>query len=528
MLMNLDTSTINAAFSERNSDHTFVNLSVPELVEHIIAKKEGVLSNSGAVMVRTGEFTGRSPGDKYIVDYGQVYDSEIDWGKVNQHIKPENFDHLLNKVLIYLQDKDVFIQDVVAGADESHQRSIRIISNYAWSTLFSKNLFLQADLTKPYKADFLLIQAPGFKAEPMVDGVKTPTFVIIDFTKHIILIGNTQYAGEIKKSVFTVMNRVLPSENVLPMHCSANIGQNGETALFFGLSGTGKTTLSSDPDRALIGDDEHGWSEAGIFNFEGGCYAKTINLQHKYEPLIWNAVHSFASVLENVVYDSSTRICDFTDDSITENTRGAYDLSRIENYVRSGKGGHPKNIFFLSADAFGVLPPISLLDNEQVLQYFLAGYTSKLAGTERGLGNEPVATFSSCFGAPFLPLSPIYYAKMLQERIGKHNSNVWLINTGWIGGSYGIGERINLPFTRSMITAALNNQINIDNVRIDTTFGLRVPIAVDGVPGEILDQKLMWKDQLAYQKTAEKLIKQIENCLAQYKYNSLLQKVRNY
>jgi len=515
--MILNKSDINASFTDRSVGQTFINLSIPKLVEHIITNREGVLSNSGAVMVRTGEFTGRSPGDKYIVDYGQSYDSEIEWGKVNQRLKPENFDLLLEKVITYLQDKKVFIQDVVAGADEKHKRKVRVISEYAWSALFSKNLFTQPEPNQSVESDFLVIQAPGYMADPLVDGVKTPTFVIIDFSKRIVLIGNTQYAGEIKKSVFTVMNRLLPSENVLPMHCSANIGQNGETALFFGLSGTGKTTLSSDPDRALIGDDEHGWSEDGIFNFEGGCYAKTINLQQKYEPLIWKAVHSFASVLENVVYDQSTRICNFADDSITENTRGAYDLSRIDNYVQSGKGGHPKNIFFLSADAFGVMPPISLLDNEQVLQYFLAGYTAKLAGTERGLGSEPVATFSSCFGAPFLPLSPLHYAKMLQERIGKHNSNVWLINTGWIGGSYGIGQRINLPYTRSMISAALNNQINLENIKREATFGLRVPAEIMGVPNEILDQKQLWKDQLAYQDTSEKLRKQFENCLAQFK-----------
>ena len=390
--MNSIQSEINSSLVNRQENKALVNLSVPELVENILQNSEGVLSNSGAVIVSTGEFTGRSPGDKYIVDYGKDYDSEIEWGKVNQRINPENFNQLLQKVVAYLKQRKVFVQDVVAGADKKYKKNIRVISEYAWSALFSNNLFLQNDNEKSSDPDFLVIQAPGYKADPIVDGVKTPTFVIVDFENRIILIGNTQYAGEIKKSVFTVMNRLLPSVNVLPMHCSANIGKNGETALFFGLSGTGKTTLSSDPDRALIGDDEHGWSDDGIFNFEGGCYAKTINLQQKYEPLIWDAVHSFASVLENVVYNKSTRICDFSDDSITENTRGAYDLSRISNYVKSGKGGHPKNIFFLSADAFGVLPPISLLDDEQVLKYFLAGYTAKLGwygkrSRERTCGN---------------------------------------------------------------------------------------------------------------------------------------------
>ena len=345
--MNSIQSEINTSLVDRRENKVFINLSVPELVENIIQNSEGVLSNSGAVIVSTGEFTGRSPGDKYIVDYGKDYDSEIEWGKVNQRINPENFNQLLQKVIAYLKQRKIFIQDVGAGADNKYKKNIRVISEYAWSALFSTNLFLQNDNKKSPDPDFLVIQAPGYKADPKIDGVKTPTFVIVDFENRIILIGNTQYAGEIKKSVFTVMNRLLPSVNVLPMHCSANIGKNGDTALFFGLSGTGKTTLSSDPDRALIGDDEHGWSEDGIFNFEGGCYAKTINLQQKYEPLIWDAVHSFASVLENVVYNKSSRICDFSDDSITENTRGAYDLSRITNYVKSGKGGHPKNIFFL-------------------------------------------------------------------------------------------------------------------------------------------------------------------------------------
>ncbi len=362
-----------------------------------------------------------------------------------------------------------------------------------------------------------MIQATSFVADPGIDGVNTPTFIIIDFEKRIVLIGNTQYAGEVKKSVFTVLNRSLPSENVLPMHCSANIGKSGDTALFFGLSGTGKTTLSSDPNRALIGDDEHGWSQDGVFNFEGGCYAKTINLQQKYEPMVWNAVHSFGTILENVVYKSSSRVIDFNDSSITENTRGAYDLSRIHNYVKSGKGSHPKNIFFLSADAFGVLPPISLLKGEQIERYFLAGYTAKLAGTERGIGTQPVATFSSCFGAPFLPLSPLLYAKMLSQKISDHYTKVWLINTGWIGGAYGEGKRIELPYTRAMITAALNDNIDFDNIRENKIFKLLVPADIPDVPMAILDQKNLWKSQAAYFQAAEKLKHKFEEALLQFK-----------
>jgi len=502
---------------EKNKKNTYVNLSIPELVENIVINSEGLLSETGSVLVRTGEFTGRSPDDKYIVDYGNKYDQEIDWGKTNQRINPEYFDCLLSKVLDYLEHKKIYIQDVYVGADKKHQRSIRVFSEFAWSALFCRNLFIESTIGNEFDPDFLVIQAPGFKADPLIDHVKTPTFIIIDFEMKIILIGNTQYAGEIKKSVFTVMNRLLPDENVLPMHCSANIGKKGDTALFFGLSGTGKTTLSSDPERSLIGDDEHGWSAEGIFNFEGGCYAKTINLQQKYEPLIWDAVHSFGSILENVVFDSRTRKMDFTEGAITENTRGAYDLSRISNYVPSGKGNHPRNIFFLCADAFGVLPPISLLTGSQILDYFLAGYTAKLAGTERGLGAEPVATFSSCFGAPFLPLPPMLYAKMLLEKIEEHQSRVWLINTGWIGGEFGIGERIKLPYTRAMISAALNDQISIHNTIDASIFDLKIPVKIFGVPEELLDQRRLWKSSADYDRKAISLQAKFAQTLEKFK-----------
>ena len=492
------------------------NLSAAALVEEIINNSEGVLSSSGTVLVETGEFTGRSPGDKYIVDYGNRYDDDIEWGKVNQRISVEHFSRLLAKIIDYCKEKDLYVQDVLVGADTSHQRKIRILTEFAWSALFTKNLFIDTIDVDVFDPDFTVIQVPGFKADPKEDGVVTPTFVILDFDQKLVIIGNTRYAGEIKKSVFTVMNRILPAEDVLPMHCSANVGQSGDCALFFGLSGTGKTTLSSDPERFLIGDDEHGWGQEGIFNFEGGCYAKVINLKQELEPLIWDAVHRFGSVLENVSYDTINRNINFADARLTENTRGAYDLKCIEKRIDDGKGNHPTNIFFLSADAFGVLPPISLLDEKQAMYFFLAGYTAKLAGTERGLGKEPQATFSSCFGAPFLPLSPLVYAKMLRQRINQFQSKVWLINTGWVGGPYGVGERIHLPYTRAMISAALNGEIHESEMTLDSVFGLHIPMHINGVPPVMLDPKSHWSDKNAYQVSAEKLRAQFEKTLAPY------------
>lgn len=493
------------------------NLSTAALVEEIVRNSEGVLSSNGSVIVETGEFTGRSPGDKYIVDYGDKYDQEIEWGKVNQRLSVDHFKGLLVKILNYCKDKDLYTQDVLVGADTAYQRKIRILTEYAWSALFAKNLFIDSLDIDVFDPDFTVIQVPGFKADPKEDGVVTPTFVIIDFDQKLVLIGNTSYAGEIKKSVFTVMNRLLPSEDVLPMHCSANVGQNGDCALFFGLSGTGKTTLSSDPDRFLIGDDEHGWSQAGVFNFEGGCYAKVINLKQELEPLIWDSVHQFGSVLENVSYDEINREINFKDATLTENTRGAYDLKCIQKRIADGKGNHPANIFFLSADAFGVLPPISLLDEKQAMYYFLAGYTAKLAGTERGLGTEPQATFSSCFGAPFLPLSPLVYAKMLRQRIAQYQSRVWLINTGWVGGPYGIGERIHLPYTRAMISAALIGEFNETEMTVDSVFGLHMPTKISGIPPVILDPISHWSGKNTYLLSAEKLREQFEKKLAPYK-----------
>ncbi|MBA4383679.1 MAG: phosphoenolpyruvate carboxykinase (ATP) [Anaerolinea sp.] len=492
------------------------NLSAPQLIEQSIINKEGNLSPTGALLVNTGEFTGRSPNDKFIVNYKEEADKEIDWGKVNQPFLPEKFDCLLEKVLTHLENKKVYVQDVLVGTNNLHQRRVRVITEFAWSALFARDLLIPGTDMYADGPDFTIIQAPSFCADPLVDGTRTKTFILMDFVKRIVLIGNTHYAGEIKKAVFTIMNRLLPGENVLPMHCSANIGMQGDTALFFGLSGTGKTTLSSDPDRILIGDDEHGWAKDGVFNFEGGCYAKTINLKKDLEPIIWDASQSFGSVLENVTFDPETRLLDFTDSSVTENTRAAYALQNVARRAKSGMGGHPEHIFFLSADAFGVLPPISSLTPNQAAYYFLSGYTAKLAGTERGLGCEPQATFSACFGAPFMPLNPVKYANMLREKIFDHHSKVWLVNTGWTGGPYGIGSRIKLPYTRAIISAAIKGILDEAPSEFDPLFGLKIPSIIPGVPAKMLNPIKNWENSENYYQMAELLIQKFRQNIEQY------------
>ncbi|MRS03093.1 phosphoenolpyruvate carboxykinase (ATP) [bacterium] len=493
------------------------NLSTPQLIEQAIMNQEGNLSPTGALLVNTGEFTGRSPNDKYIVNYQDKSDQEIDWGKVNQPLLPEKFEGLLDKVLSHLENKNIYVQEVLVGSHPQHQRRIRIITEFAWSALFARDLLIPGTDMYTDGPDFTIIQAPGFCADPQVDGTKSKTFIILDFVRRIVLIGNTQYAGEIKKAVFTIMNRLLPGENVLPMHCSANIGMQGDTSLFFGLSGTGKTTLSSDPDRFLIGDDEHGWAMDGIFNFEGGCYAKTINLKKELEPIIWDAAQSFGSVLENVTFDSDTRLLDFTDSSVTENTRAAYSLKNVARKVKSGMGGHPDHIFFLCADAFGVLPPIASLTPNQAAYFFLSGYTAKLAGTERGLGCEPQATFSACFGAPFMPLNPVRYADMLREKISEHHAKVWLVNTGWTGGPYGVGSRTKLPYTRAMISAAIKGILDEAPSEVETFFGLKIPNIIPGVPSKMLNPSKSWDNPEQYKLTATALIGKFRENIAQYK-----------
>ncbi|WP_134703958.1 phosphoenolpyruvate carboxykinase (ATP) [Ammoniphilus sp. YIM 78166] len=483
---------------------TRFNLSVPQLVEAAVQRGEAMLTASGALRAETGKYTGRSPKDKFIVDEPNVHD-DIAWGPVNQPISAAAFDKLYQDVLEYLNGKDLFVFDGFAGANETYRLPIRIINEYAWHNLFVHQLFVRptAEELKSHVPGFTVISAPGFEATPALHGTNSETFIMVSFSKKTVLIGGTKYAGEMKKSIFSVMNYLLPQQQVFPMHCSANVGEAGDVALFFGLSGTGKTTLSADPNRRLIGDDEHGWSDLGVFNIEGGCYAKTINLTEEKEPQIWNAI-KFGSVLENVVLDEETRIPDYDNGSLTENTRAAYPVDFIPGAMIPGEAGHPKVIVFLTADAFGVLPPISKLTKEQAMYHFLSGYTSKLAGTERGV-TEPEATFSTCFGAPFLPLQPSVYAEMLGEKITGHNAQVYLVNTGWSGGPYGVGKRMNLAYTRAMVTAAINGSLAEAEYTVDPIFGLSVPTAVAGVPSEVLVPRNTWADQDAYDQKAKEL-----------------------
>ncbi len=501
----------------KNLKAVYWNLSSALLVEQVVARKEGVLSNPGAVVVNTGKHTGRSPNDKYVVK-DCCCSERVWWGKVNRPLSKEQFDRLYQKVIQYLEGKDVFVQDLEVGAYPRWERKLRIITELAWQSLFARALFRRGPLNelKEHIPEYTLIAVPGLQADPLVDGTSSGTFIVISFEKKLVLVGGTNYAGEIKKSIFTVMNCELPEEGVLSMHCSANVGESGDVALFFGLSGTGKTTLSSAPDRRLIGDDEHGWGPEGVFNFEGGCYAKMIRLRPELEPLIWDASRRFGSVLENVVYDPVTRELDFDDESLTENTRGAYPLLFVENRVEEGYAGHPENIFFLTADAFGVMPPIARLNPEQAMYYFLSGYTSKLAGTEKGLGNEPQATFSTCFAAPFLPLHPSIYSELLGEKIAKHNAQVWLINTGWTGGPYGVGSRIRLPYTRAMVDAALNHQLDNVSFHQEPFFGLWIPEECPGVPSVLLDPVMTWSSQEAYADQARKLVERFEQNFVQF------------
>lgn len=480
-------------------------LSVSQLVEKVIERNEGVLTSTGAVRATTGKYTGRSPKDKYIVEEESVKD-KIDWGAVNQPISEQIFTNLLNKVLDFLKAKEeVFVFRGFAGADTKYRLPIQVINEYAWHNLFAHQLFIrptQEELAS-HEAGFTIISAPNFKADPAIDGTKSETFIIISFEKRIVLIGGTEYAGEIKKSVFSIMNYLLPENNILSMHCSANVGREGDVALFFGLSGTGKTTLSADPNRRLIGDDEHGWSNNGVFNIEGGCYAKCINLSREKEPQIFDAIR-FGSVLENVILDNESRIADYDDGSLTENTRAAYPLQAIDNIVDPSVAGHPNTIIFLTADASGVLPPIAKLSKEQAMYHFLSGYTSKLAGTERGV-TTPEATFSTCFGSPFLPLPATRYAAMLGEKISQHNASVFLVNTGWTGGEYGVGSRMKLSYTRAMVQAALEGELNNTETKKDEVFGLDIPLHVPGVPDNVLQPNQTWTNQEEYYVKAKEL-----------------------
>ncbi|MEH7224175.1 phosphoenolpyruvate carboxykinase (ATP) [Bacillus sp. JJ1566] len=488
-----------------NGKNVLHNLSVPILVEKVLARQEGILTSTGAVCATTGKYTGRSPEDKYIVEEASIKD-RIDWGKVNKPISEATFENLYTKVLSYLKEKEeIYVFNGYAGADKKVRMPIQVINEYAWHNLFSQQMFVrptEEDL-KTHQPEFTVICAPNFKADPEVDGTRSETFIIISFEKRTVLIGGTEYAGEIKKSIFSVMNYVLPEQNILSMHCSANVGQEGDVALFFGLSGTGKTTLSADPKRRLIGDDEHGWASSGVFNIEGGCYAKTINLSREKEPQIFDAIR-FGSVLENVIVDEESRIADYDDNALTENTRAAYQIDNIDNIIVPSIAGHPNTIVFLTADAFGVLPPISKLTKEQAMYHFLSGYTSKLAGTERGV-TAPEATFSTCFGSPFLPLAATEYAEMLGRKIDEHNVQVFLVNTGWTGGEYGVGNRMKLSYTRAMVQAALEGELTHAETVKNDIFGLEIPIHIPGVPDDVLQPAKTWADQSTYYVKAKEL-----------------------
>ncbi|MFN3655524.1 MAG: phosphoenolpyruvate carboxykinase (ATP), partial [Candidatus Nitrosotenuis sp.] len=480
------------------------NLSPEKLVEAAVQRNEGIITSTGSLAVKTGKYTGRSPDDRFIVDDDETHDN-IDWGKINHPFPIDRFDKILQKMKKFVEGKEIFVFDGFVGASRENRLAIRVINDRAWQSLFARQLFVRPFATEleAHEPEFTIMCINDFEAIPEVDGTASNIFILINLTKKIVLIGGTSYAGEMKKSMFSVMNYLLPKKGVFPMHCSANIGKNGDTALFFGLSGTGKTTLSADSNRMLIGDDEHGWSDSGVFNFEGGCYAKCINLNQESEPQIWNAIKSGA-VLENVVIDKETLKPNFDDGSITENTRVAYPLEYIPTAVFPSVGGHPKVIVFLTADALGVLPPLSRLTKEGAMYHFMSGYTSKLAGTERGI-KEPKATFSECFGAPFMPRPASVYAKLLGEKIKKHNTIVYLINTGWSGGPYGVGKRISIKHSRAMVTAALTGALDIVKYRHNDLFNLDVPTECQGVPSEVLDPKITWQDKDAYDLSAKKL-----------------------
>ncbi len=495
------------------------NLSAPALYERALANGEAELTAHGPLAARTGERTGRSPNDKFVVRSGASAE-EIWWGQVNRPFEPERFEALEAKVLDHYRGRDLYVFDGYAGADPEHRMRVRVITEFAWHALFARNMFVREtdpEVLAGFEPEFTVLSAPTLSADPEADGVNSEAFIVVDIERHKVLVGGTRYAGEIKKSIFSVMNYYLPRKGVLSMHCSANYGATpDDTALFFGLSGTGKTTLSADPNRTLIGDDEHGWSERGTFNIEGGCYAKVIRLSAEGEPDIYRTTRTFGTILENVVVDPATRELDLDDARYTENTRSSYPITQLPNADLGGCAGHPKQILFLTADAFGVLPPIARLTEEQALYHFLSGYTAKVAGTEGGV-TEPKATFSACFGAPFMPLHPGRYAELLGEKIRRHGATAWLINTGWTGGPYGTGERMKLSHTRRMVTAALCGELDATPCRTDPVFGLEVPEAVDGVPTGVLDPRGTWADPVAYDELAAKLAQMFRDNFEPYR-----------
>ncbi len=498
--------------------NVYWNLPPARLYEEAVRRGEARISADGALICHTGEFTGRSPNDKFVVEEPGT-SSEIWWGKVNQPISSPAFDNLLHKVRRHLAGRDLFVFDGYAGADPRYRLPVRIITETAWQALFSSNMFVrESDPAKLalFEPGFVVLDAMSFKADPAVDGTRSSTFILVNFSENMVLLGGTEYAGEIKKSIFTVMNQVLPGKGILPMHCSANYGANrDDVALFFGLSGTGKTTLSADPQRTLIGDDEHAWSNDGVFNIEGGCYAKVIRLSREGEPDIWEASHRFGTILENVEFDPESRRLDLESTRFTENTRASYPITHLRNSDPAGIAGHPKDIVFLTCDAFGVLPPLARLTPEQAMYHFLSGYTAKVAGTERGV-TEPSATFSTCFGSPFLPLHPGVYATLLGKKLAEHQARVWLLNTGWTGGAYGTGARMKLGLTRRLVDAALSGELNDAPARPDPVFGLAIPESVAGVPGSVLRPWESWPERAAYDLQAAKLAGMFAHNFEQY------------
>ncbi len=473
------------------------NLPTPALYEEAIFRREGRLSHLGPLVVSTGKHTARAAADKFIVRE-QTTDEQIWWGEYNRPFNPENFNALLARLQGFLQGRDVFVQDCYAGADPDYSLPVRIITEYAWHSLFARSMFIRLktlEQQKRHVPEFTIICIPSFQASAMVDGTRSETFIVANFTERLAIIGGSGYAGEIKKTIFTVLNFLLPNEGVLSMHCSANVGDRNDTALFFGLSGTGKTTLSADPTRQLIGDDEHGWSENGVFNFEDGCYAKMIRLSPEAEPQIYAVTRRFGTVLENVTIDPLSRRLDLNDDLVTENTRGGYPLAYIDNSLPSKMAGHPENVIFLTCDASGVLPPIAKLTPDQAMYHFISGYTSKVAGTEIGLGREPEITFSTCFGAPFMVHRPLVYAHLLKAKLLKHGAHCWLVNTGWTGGPFGVGKRISIRHTRALLNDALSGKLRDVEYRVDPVFGFEVPKSCEGVPADILEPANTWPNR---------------------------------
>jgi len=483
-----------------NLHRVYWNLPTASLYEEVVFRGEARVSHLGPVVVTTGKHTARAAADKFIVREHST-ENRIWWGEYNRPFSTEKFSALLTRIQGFLQGRDVFVQDCYAGADPRYRMPIRIVTEKAWHSLFARNMFMKIRRTEELKRhvpEFTVIAVPSFRASPIMDSTRTETFIIINFAERLAIIGGSEYGGEIKKTVFTVLNFLLPLDGVLPMHCSANVGPDGDVALFFGLSGTGKTTLSADPSRQLVGDDEHGWSEDGVFNFEDGCYAKVIRLSPEAEPQIHACTRRFGTILENVVLDPLSRRLDLNDDALTENTRGAYPLDYIENYLPPKMAGQPHNVVFLTCDASGVMPPIARLSPEQAIYHFISGYTSKIAGTEIGLGAEPEVTFSTCFGGPFMVHHPYRYAEMLKARLLRHGSTCWLVNTGWTGGPFGVGKRISIRYTRALLNAALAGKLNSMQFRADPVFGFEVPVECEGVPAQILDPAAAWPNREAY------------------------------